>query len=103
MTESAFMVVPIEPPDPSGPLFPGSGTAIPPHGGPGPRAADAAVPLAELESRIRARLDSGEVEFLAGIDAWTVRLPGAHSAASLRRKLAGLPVEVADDQPFFAI
>jgi len=101
MIESAFMVVPLEEL-----LPPAAVPAAPPRGDPGTRAAapaDAPVPRATLEARIRARLDAGEVEFMAGVDAWTVRLPGTHSAASLRARLAGLPVEVADDQPFFAI
>lgn len=99
MTESAFMVVPIQQPQTAGT------TPIEES----PVAPDTTQPRVDLESQIRARLDAGpdkagfEVEFMAGIDAWTVRLPGTHSAASLRSKLQGLPVEVADDQQFFAI
>ena len=59
--------------------------------------------LAGLGAQIRARLGGLDLEYLEGAGAWTVRSPEPREREELVRKLAGLPVEVATDDRFYAL
>lgn len=59
--------------------------------------------LAELGAQIRARLGGIELEYLEGAGAWTVRSAAPKTREELVEKLAGLPVEVAPDDRFYAL
>lgn len=94
MAETAYLVIPDDAADtaPRGPDDASRDT-----GG----ASSGARGHAGLEARIREHLPRGDVEYLAGVDAWTIRLPDGESATWLREMLAGLPLTVADDATFY--
>ena len=59
--------------------------------------------MAELGERIRARLPGLELEYMEGAGAWTVRSATPKTREELLDKLAGLPVDVAPDDRFYAL
>lgn len=58
---------------------------------------------ASLDEQVRGRLSDLSVEYLAGAGSWIVRCAEPTVPGSLRRRLAGLAVEVADDNRFEAL
>ena len=59
--------------------------------------------LAQLGAEIRARLHGLDLEYLEGAGIWTVRSRLPKKREELVEKLAGLPVEVATDDRFYAL
>jgi hypothetical protein len=59
--------------------------------------------LEGLGAQIRARLKGLELTFMEGAGAWTVRTPAPKTREELVKKLAGLPVDVATDDRFYAL
>jgi hypothetical protein len=59
--------------------------------------------LARLDARIRKRVDNADVEFMSGIEAWTIRVPIGTTLHDLRQRLNGLPVEIAEDKALYAL
>lgn len=59
--------------------------------------------LAELGAQIGARLSGLDLEYMQGAGAWTVRSREPKERDELAERLAGLPVEVATDDRFYAI
>ncbi|MEA3064787.1 MAG: hypothetical protein QOJ27_1233 [Sphingomonadales bacterium] len=59
--------------------------------------------LAELGEQIGARLGELDLEYLEGAGAWTVRSREPKERQELVDRLAGLPVEVATDDRFYAL
>ena len=92
MTETAFLVLPLEAP-----------AAIDASAS----RADSLVKLAQgsagLDAELRGRLPDFDVEYLAGLGGWTVRTAHDLPTAALRDRLHGLDVEVAEDSEFSAL
>jgi hypothetical protein len=57
---------------------------------------------ADLGTRIRNRLVDFELEYMGGVGGWTVRSETPTDRQTLVEKLKGLPVEVAQDETFYA-
>lgn len=54
----------------------------------------------DLDERIRRCLPDMSVEFLSGASTWVVRSETPIPVVTLRQRLAGVPVRVADDERF---
>lgn len=53
-----------------------------------------------LDAEIRQRLAGLDVTFLEGAGMWTADAPTSIEPDEMRRRLAGLPIEVAEDSRF---
>lgn len=54
----------------------------------------------QLDGDIRARIPDLSVEYLSGAGSWIVRTATPTPLLALRQRLAGLPIQVADDDRF---